>query len=321
MLNKISPHANCPVFILITPARNEEKFLPKVIKSVNKSSLRPALWVIVDDNSTDKTQNIIQDTSNKEDYIKLLRLNKKVYQKLIFQNSYAALKSLNISNAWKSGFDHVIELAHRNQINWEYIAVLDADTIVERTYFDNIINKMEKDPKIGIASGDIYVLENGKIRNDYRFRDRPSGTARIWRKNCFNQTGGICITHVPPDSVSIIKANLKGWKTVRFQEPRAYQLRETYSAKGLWKGYEGRGNTTYYERYHPLLVLAKGLSFMIKPKFYLVIPYFKGYLESMIRKEPRIQDEEIVEYYKSVRLNELLSQWRYYFWQVLKETK
>ncbi len=220
-----------------------------------------------------------------------------------------------------SGFDHVIEIAHRNQIDWEYIAILDADTIVERTYFYDLIDKMEKEPEIGLASGDIYILENGKVSANHNFKDRPSGTARIWRKNCFNQAGGIFITHIPPDSVSIIKANLRGWKTVRFQEPRAYQLRETYSAKGLWKGYRGRGNTTYYECYHPLLVLAKVLPLMFQSKFYLAVPFFIGYLESMIRKEPRTQDEEIVEYNSNGRLNELLSNWRYYFRQALTVTK
>jgi glycosyltransferase involved in cell wall biosynthesis len=281
----------------VSPSRNEEKFLPKVIKSVNKSSLRPALWVIVDDNSADKTQKILQDATKKYRYIKILRLNNRSYR-----------NDFNYSYVCKIGFDYAIQLSQENEIDWEYIFLLDADTIVERTYFDNIINKMEKDPKIGIASGDIYVLENGKIKIIKISRNQPSGTARIWRKNCFNQTGGYSITQAS-DSVSIIKANLKGWKTVRFQEPRAYQLRETYSAKGLWKGYIIRGEISYYLCFHPLSVLVRGLSFMIKPKFYLVIPYFKGYLESMIRKEPRIQDEEIVEYYKSVRLNELLSKW------------
>lgn len=301
---------NKPPFIIVTPAKNEEEFLPKVIKSINKSSLRPALWVIVNDNSTDKTQNIIQDASNKYDYIKLLRLNKKLHQEFIFQNSYSALKNLNISNAWKSGFDYALELTHRDKIDWEYIAVLDADTIVERRYFEVIISKMEADPRIGIASGSIYIHKNRKIDTIKCLRDRPSGTGRIWRKNCFIQTDGCCITHIGPDSVSTVKANLKGWKTVRFREPKAYQLRETSSAKGLWKGYKGRGSSIYHANYPLLLILAIGLSYMIQPKFYLVIPYFMGYLESMIRKEPRIQDEEIVQYFKKERLNEVLSKWR-----------
>lgn len=298
----------------MTPARNEEEFLPKVIKSVTKSSVRPALWVIVDDNSTDKTTNIIQDASNKWDYIKLLRLDHKVNEKLILHNSYAASKNLNISHAWKSGFNHILELIHESQMSWEYIGVLDADTIVGSRYFEFIINKMEEDPSIGIASGDIYVLNNNKIIKNKGFTDRPAGTARIWRKSCFYQTDGNWITHVGPDSISNIKARLKGWKIVRFREFQAYQLRESSSVKGLWNGYKAIGSSTYHINYHPLLVLARGLYFMFKTNFYLVIPYFIGYLESMIKKEPRIQDREIIEYYKKGRLNELLSKWCNYLW-------
>ena len=286
-----------PLFIMVSPARNEEKFLPRVIESVNKSSIRPALWVIVDDNSTDETPKILKDASNEQQYIKTLRLNKRRDR-----------SDFNYSYVCKTGFDYAIQLSQENEIDWKYIALLDADTIVEHRYFEHMIFKMEKEPEIGLASGDIYILENGKISANHNFKDRPSGTARIWRKNCFNQTGGYSITQAA-DSVSNVKANLRGWKTVRFQEPRAYQLRETYSAKGLWKGYKIRGKIDYYFCVHPFLILNKILSLIFQSKFYLVIPYFKGYLESMIRKEPRTQDEEMLEYCKRGKVNELLSNW------------
>jgi len=286
---------------MVSPARNEEKFLPRVIKSVNKSSVRPALWVIVDDNSNDRTPNILQDASKEQRYIKTLRLN-----------SMRPRSSFNYSYVCKIGFVYAIQLSREKEIDWEYIFLLDADTIVERTYFYEIINKMKKDHKIGIASGDIYILKKGKIKNIKYSRNDPFGTARIWRRDCFYETNGYSINQAT-DSISTIKANLKGWKTIRFREPKAYQLRETFSAKGLWKGYISIGEAIYHLRYHPLFVLTIGLSYIINPKFYLIIPYFMGYLVSMIRKEPRIQDEEIVEYYNKWKLDELLKKLRVQF--------
>lgn len=300
MINKACPRANCPLFIIVTPARDEEEFLPRVIKSVTKGSVRPALWVIIDDNSNDRTPKILQDSSKEYLYIKTLRLSNRSHRNFF-----------NYSYVCKTGFDYARHLSQENEIDWEYIVLLDADTIVERIYFERIIGKIQEEPKIGIASGDIYILKNRKITNLKGFRDRPSGTARIWRRDCFYETDGYSITQ-SPDSVSTVKANLKGWKTVRFREPKAYQLRETSSAEGLWKGYVVRGEITYHLCYHPLLVLAIALSYIITPRFYLVIPYLIGYLESSIRKKPRIQDEEIVQYFKKDRLNELLSKWHEY---------
>lgn len=297
-----------PKFILVTPAREEEEFLPKVIKSVTKSSIRPSLWVIIDDNSTDRTPEILQNATKKYLYIKKLRLNNRSYRNFF-----------NYSYVCKIGFNYAIKLSQENEIDWEYIFLLDADTIVERIYFEGIIAKMQKDTKIGIASGGVHVLENDKVIIIKRPKNRPSGTARIWRRDCFYETGGYSITQ-SPDSVSIIKANLKGWKTIRFLEPSAYQLRETFSAEGLWKGYIIRGESAYHLYCHPLIVLARGLSYIIQPKFYLAIPFLIGYLESMIRKKPRIQDKEIIDYQKDI-LNEVLTNWRDYLWQGLNKAK
>lgn len=286
----------------MTPTRDEEDFLPIVIKSVTKSSVRPSLWLIVDDNSNDKTPKILQDASKEYRYIKTLRLSKGSHRDFF-----------NYSYVCKTGFEYALHLSKENEIDWEYILLLDADTIVKRMYFEDIISKMQEDSRIGIASGDIYILINGKIRSRTRFRDLPAGTARIWRRDCFYETNGYSITQAP-DSVSTVKANIMGWKTVRFRELKALQLRETSSAEGLWKGYIVRGEVTYHLCYHPLLVLARGLSYMIQPKFYLIIPYFVGYIESMIRKRPRIQDGEVSEYFKSGRLNELLTKCRDYLY-------
>ena len=46
-------------YVVITPIRDEEKFIEATIASVQGQSVRPAEWVIVDDGSTDRTGEII----------------------------------------------------------------------------------------------------------------------------------------------------------------------------------------------------------------------------------------------------------------------
>jgi len=281
-------------FIMVTPAKNEDKFLSRVIESVVTSSLTPKLWIIVDDNSTDNTSDIVKEASEKYGYIKLFSLNEKHERDLTFHYSYVCRK----------GFNYATQLAQKNRVNWDYIVLLDADTLIEPRYFEGLLNEMEKNPKIGIASGDLNTLKNGKEKNVKVFGDIPSGTARVWRKRCFYETGGYSITQ-SPDSISMVKAKLKGWETVRFREYKAYQLRETSSAEGMWKGYIIRGKSTYYVNYHPLLVIGYGLSYMLQYRFYLVIPYYLGFLESVMKKESKIDDEEIKNYFRHKRLNEI----------------
>ena len=63
--------------LIITPACNEEKNLPLLIKSMVNQSIIPFEWIIVDDGSKDNTSNVIQKAAIKFPWIKYLRKEKK----------------------------------------------------------------------------------------------------------------------------------------------------------------------------------------------------------------------------------------------------
>src|SRR5258707_10573783 len=46
-------------YVVITPARDEAKYITETIQSVVRQTITPVQWVIVDDGSTDETGNII----------------------------------------------------------------------------------------------------------------------------------------------------------------------------------------------------------------------------------------------------------------------
>jgi len=60
------------MYVLVTPVKNEAKNLTNVIQSVINQSLKPAIWVIVDDNSCDDTPKIISYFENNVSWIKVL---------------------------------------------------------------------------------------------------------------------------------------------------------------------------------------------------------------------------------------------------------
>jgi len=64
-------------YILITPARNEEKNIPLTIESTINQTLKPKLWVIVNDNSSDSTPQIVEKYLGNFPWIKLINLKKK----------------------------------------------------------------------------------------------------------------------------------------------------------------------------------------------------------------------------------------------------
>src|SRR5262245_6807116 len=60
-------------YVLITPARNEEVFIRKTLESVTTQTMLPERWVIVDDNSTDGTAEIVERYATRHPWIELVR--------------------------------------------------------------------------------------------------------------------------------------------------------------------------------------------------------------------------------------------------------
>ena len=52
---------NLPSYVLITPARNEADFIETDDPSVESQTVRPLKWVIVNDGSTDGTDDIVRE--------------------------------------------------------------------------------------------------------------------------------------------------------------------------------------------------------------------------------------------------------------------
>jgi len=63
------------LYVLVTPARNEEKFIEKVIQSVIGQTVLPSKWVIVNDGSTDATASIVSRYLAKYEWMELLNLS------------------------------------------------------------------------------------------------------------------------------------------------------------------------------------------------------------------------------------------------------
>jgi poly-beta-1,6-N-acetyl-D-glucosamine synthase len=60
-------------YLLVSPCRNEADYMRRTLESVAAQTERPALWVIVDDGSTDATPDILADYAALHDWIRVVR--------------------------------------------------------------------------------------------------------------------------------------------------------------------------------------------------------------------------------------------------------
>ncbi len=285
-------------YIIISPCKNEGEFLPKVIKSVFNQTILPKLWLIVDDGSKDTSPQIIEKTKKRAPFpLKSIRLKSRERD-----------LGIGYSIVCRRGFKEAIKYCQKNQIDWQYIGLLDTDIVLPPNYYDTIINKFEANRNLGIISGSIYVKKNNKLNSENSRDDLPRGAHRVWRRKCFDETGGYLETYTP-DVVSNVKANLKGWTLEKMEHLKTIQLRATSSAEGLWKGYIYKGEANYFLRCSPLFILLKGIKFLFSRRPYLCIPFFQGYIKALIKNKDRIKDKEIINYMRTDLTKNKIRSW------------
>lgn len=282
---------NSRSYIVVTPCKNESENLPDLIASVVAQTIRPRLWVIVDDGSTDDTPRITGAAAEEYDWIHVLRLEKGDRD-----------LGLHYATVVKTGFDHASSYCKENDLEYSYLGNLDGDLTLPTTFYENLMIEFEKDSELGVASGGTKHIIGDRIKHATVSINEPSGGHMLICKECFEECGGIPLSH-SIDSVLKAKARIRGWKTRRFEENVATEIRDVHAAEGYWKGFVLKGESSYYLNINPLHVVIRVVIYSLRKPYYIGIAYLVGYLGSIVSRTKRIKDPEI----------------RIYFWNKWKE--
>ncbi len=282
-------------YFIVTPTKNEEKNISWLIRLIEEQTIQPVLWVIVDE-SNDGTKEILKRLEEKYEWVKSIHIEQ--------GKGYLGI---NYGIACKIGFDYAIEYCMRHGIEYDYIGLIDADVNIDNDFFEKLMIQFEKESDLGIASGSEYWDISGKLISAGTREDLPIGPVRMWRIKCFEETGGYQAT-ASPDSVSNIKAKIKGWKTRQLKELKVV-TRRTSTAKGYWWGAVREGKNYYFLNSHPLIIVLKSIKYFLKKPYYTGFGLFIGYFSCIIRKKEKINDDEIKYYYRYIRPREIF--WHY----------
>ena len=272
-------------YIVVTPCKNEGENLPDLIASVVAQTVRPVLWVIVDDGSTDDTPRITGGAAEEYDWIHVLRLDEGARD---LGRHYATVV--------KTGFDHAISYCGENDLEYGYLGNLDGDLTLPSTFYENLMAEFKKDPELGVASGGTKHIIGDRVRHANVSVNEPSGGHMLIRRECFEECGGIPLSY-SIDSVLKAKARIRGWKTKRFEENVATEIRDVHAAEGYWNGFVLMGETYYYLNHNPIHVAIKIIKYSFRRPYYVGIAYLAGYLGSLVRGKERINDSELRRYY------------------------
>lgn len=298
MLTQRSSNQGKFVYILVTPVKNEEDNLPNLIQSIVSQSVQPTAWFMVDDGSEDRSSQIVSQAVSAHPWIHLVRLDtNRVYD---IGEHYASVCIV--------GFGHALTYCEQNNLKFEHIALSDADMIYPEDYFAKCIHFLRDNKQFGIVSGRILIRDKGgHVYEEDRIQlghGEPCGTGRVWRKETFADTGGYIVAK-SPDTVSNVKALLRGWKIKQLANVICYQSRDTGGKTGLWSGYFDRGGRAYYLNMNPLSIFNAivDMMFISRPKKPIIksLALLSGYCKSFFRREQRLEDDEVKNYLGSYR--------------------
>jgi biofilm PGA synthesis N-glycosyltransferase PgaC len=277
-------------YAIITPVRDEAKYLAHTISAVASQTVLPQRWIIVDDGSTDETPRILQEAAAKYPWIEVVTRN----------NRGKRAVGKGVAEAFNEGF------ARLSGVDFEYIAKLDADITLPPRYFAAMIEQFKTDKQLGIASGTFSMLVKGRLLKERLHAWTTAAHARVYRKECFEDIGGLpqCLGW---DTIDEQKALLRGWRVQSFDAARGIHLRPIASTTGAWwNGREREGKAAYFCGAHPLFALARGIRLTARPPYVLGgLFYLKGYVAQWLRRAPQYAEKDVTSAVRTSQLRRL----------------
>jgi poly-beta-1,6-N-acetyl-D-glucosamine synthase len=276
-------------YVVITPVRDEETYLPRAIECMVSQTIRPEEWAIVNDGSKDRTQEIIDEAARQYPWIRAVQRKDRGYRKWgggIIEAFYDGLNALECQD-------------------WEFMSKLDGDLTFEPDYFEGAFKKFAANPKLGIGGGTLYHYENGVKVVERAPGFHVRGGAKIFRRECWEAIGGLWVGP-GSDTVDEVKANMLGWTTMSFPDLEMHHHRPTGASWGRWGGLVKDGKIDYVYGSHPVFLLAKSAARLFRRPYVAgSVALLYGYLEAHFQRVPRVNDPELIRYLRRQQLARL----------------
>ena len=272
-------------YLLVSPCRNEAKYMKQTLDSVIAQTGQPDLWVIVDDGSKDETPQILQDYASSHSFIQIITREDRGHRSV----------GPGVIEAFYHGYDKI------DVSQFDYVCKFDLDLDLPPRYFEILIQRMEENPRIGTCSGKAYFKDKNtdELISEKCGDEMSVGMTKFYRRSCFEEIGGF-VRQVMWDGIDCHKCRQLGWIAVSWDEPELQfiHLRPMGSSQqGIFTGRMRHGFGQYFMGTGLLYMTASSVFRMIHPPYFVgCLAMLWGYIKSFIQGQPRFGDVKLVKF-------------------------
>lgn len=248
----------------------------QTLDSVAAQSVPPALWVVVDDGSTDGTAAILSEYAEKLPYLRVVTRSNRGQRAVgpgVIEAFYAGLDAVDLEAV-------------------DYVCKLDLDLVLPPRYFEGLMDRMQANPRLGTTSGKPYFVHaaSGSLVPEVCGDEMSVGATKFYRVPCFREIGGF-VREVMWDGIDCHRCRMLGWiaESVDDASLRFVHLRPMGSSQqGIWTGRVRSGYGQYFMGTAPVYLLASAVYRLPKhPAIVGSLAMLWGYFSSWLRGLPR----------------------------------
>ncbi len=271
-------------YYIVIPSYNEEALIGLTLQSLISQTILPSKIVVVNDNSTDRTAEVVLEFAKNNPYISLVNKSS--------ENIH--LPGSKVIQAFEKGFETLDD-------NYDLIVKIDADLIFPANYFETIIKHFQSDERIGMVGGFCYIEKNGEwILENLTDKDHIRGALKAYRKETFQQIGGLKPA-MGWDTVDELLCKFYNWKVVTDESLHVKHLKPTGASYNKAARYK-QGEAFYSLGYGFIITAISSLKLaMRKGKPLLFIDYIMGFWKAKSSGKPLFVTAEQAKFFRNYR--------------------
>lgn len=276
-------------YVIISPVRNEEDFLPTTLQCVVDQTILPAEFIIVNDGSTDRSPEIIKKFTSRYPWIRTIDRPKGEHR-----------PGDGVVEAFYAGYDCLTTR------DWDYIVKLDGDLQFPPDYFEFQLNAMNENPLLGMSSGKTWQPHDGRLVLDSMPDDHVRGPAKLYRRACYEAIGGLQKVR-GWDTIDELKAQVLGWETRSFEHLVLVHFKPIgFKQTNICKRELHLGERQHYLGYHPLFAIARGLYVACKKPYLIAgVLNIAGFWMAKLSGAKQIDEPAMIHHLRNKQLQRL----------------